>query len=340
MSFLWPAMLPLLLLAPLLLLLYAALQRRRRRLAERFGRHGFALPPAGSPQPRLQPGLRRHLPQAFYMAGFLILLFALARPQAAVSLPRLEGTIILAFDVSGSMAADDLEPTRMEAAKAAAQVFIEKQPPSVLLGVVAFSDSGFTVQAPTNDQEAILATINRLQPERGTSLANGILMALNSLRSGDEPAGLLLSDLTPEPTPTPTPVPEGSFAPAAIILLTDGENNLFPDPLEASAMAAERGVRIYTVGIGSPAGATLEVEGFLVHTQLDEALLQQIAQRTGGAYFGAETEEDLLAVYESLTPELTIKPERMEITALLAGAGLLVWLAGGALSLAWYGRLP
>ncbi len=336
MSFLWPSMLPLLLLAPLAILLYAALGRRRRRLAGRFSQLGFAPSAAGE----REPGLRRHLPQAFYLAGFLGLLLALARPQAAVSLPRLEGTVILAFDVSGSMAADDLEPTRMEAAKAAAQAFIEDQPPSVRLGVVAFSDSGFTVQAPTSDQEAILATINRLQPERGTSLANGILAALNTLAPSEAVADLRLSDLPPVPTPTPTPVPEGTYAPAAVVLLTDGENNLFPDPLEAADMAAERGVRIYTIGIGSAAGTTLEVEGFLVHTQLDEPLLNAIAERTGGAYFSAETEEELLAIYDSLTPELTVEPEQMEITALLAGAGLLAWLAGGAMSLAWYGRLP
>ena len=126
-------------------------------------------------------GRRRHIPPAFFLAGLTILLIALARPQMVVSLPRLEGTVILAFDVSGSMAADDLKPTRMEAAKAAAQAFVARQPPTVQIGVVSFSDSGFAVQAPTNEQETILAAINRLRPERGTSLAHGILTALNTI---------------------------------------------------------------------------------------------------------------------------------------------------------------
>jgi Ca-activated chloride channel family protein len=275
------------------------------------------------------------------LTGLTLLLFALARPQIVVSLPRTEGTVILAFDVSRSMAADDLQPTRLQAAKAAAQEFVQQQPASVLIGVVAFSDNGFVVQAPTTDQEAVLITIDRLVAERGTSLANGILAALNMISARtSEPAPRLYSDLTPVPTPTPTPVPLGTVMPAVIVLLTDGENNETPDPLAAAKTAADRGVRIYTIGIGSASGTTLDIEGFTVHTQLNETLLQQVSQLTSGAYYSAESEQDLRAIYENLDPQWVVRPEEMEVTSMLAGASILALLIGGSLSLVWLGRLP
>jgi Ca-activated chloride channel family protein len=275
------------------------------------------------------------------LLSLTILIVALARPQTVVGLPRIEGTVILAFDVSGSMAADDLEPTRMEAAKAAARDFVQRQPPSILIGVVAFSDSGFAVQPPSNDQAAILATINRLTPQRSTSLANGILVSLNTIAvAGTDQSPRLLSNLTPAPTATPTPVPAGMHAPAVIVLLTDGENTAPPDPLAAAQTAAERGVRIYTVGIGSAEGATLHIEGFTIHSQLDQATLEQIAFITDGAYYGADNEQDLHTIYENINPQLVIKSEEMEVTSIFAGAGILVLLIGGALSLLWFSRLP
>ncbi|MEW5959166.1 MAG: VWA domain-containing protein [Chloroflexota bacterium] len=332
MSFIWPTMLLSLLLVPLFVGLYLRLQQRRR-LAARYG--GLIQEATGR---RL--GSRRHVPPALFLIGLTMLLIAAARPQAFVSLPRVEGTVILAFDVSGSMAADDLAPTRMEAAKAAARKFIEQQPLSVLIGVVAFSDSGFAVQAPTNDQEAILATIDRLTPQFGTSLANGIFAALNTLAAEAEPASRLYTNLTPAPTPTPTPLPEGTYTPAVIVLLTDGENNQDPDPLEAARVAADRGVRVHTVGIGSAAGTTLEVNGFIVHTQLNEATLQQISELTGGTYYQAENEEELQTIYENIDPQLVVKPEKMEVTSIFAGASILVLLIGGTFSLLWFSRVP
>jgi Ca-activated chloride channel family protein len=326
----------LLLLIPLFVVLYIRMQQRRRRFAVSYGGLGVV---QGATGRRL--GLRRHIPPALFLVGLTILVIALARPQTVVSLPRVEGTVILAFDVSGSMAADDLNPTRMEAAKAAAREFVQQQPRSVLIGVIAFSDSGFAVQVPTNDQEAILTTIDRLTPERGTSLANGILASLNTIAAvGAEPAPSLYTNLTPTPTPTPTPVPEGTYTPAVIVLLTDGENNESPDPLEAAQAAADRGVRIHTIGIGSAAGATLNIDGFLVHTQLNEALLQQISELTGGTHYNAENAEDLRTVYENLDPQLVIKPEKIEVTSIFAGTSILVLLIGGTFSLMWFSRLP
>jgi Ca-activated chloride channel family protein len=335
MSFIWPTMLLLLLLIPLCVGLYVMLQQRRRRLAASYGALGLVQEATGRPL-----GWRRHIPPALFLAGLVLLMFALARPQAVVNLPRIEGTIILAFDVSGSMAADDLKPTRMEAAKAAAWDFVQRQPSSVQIGVVAFSDGGFAVQAPTNDQEAILATINRLTPQRGTSLGQGILASLNTIAAGAEQAPPLDSNLTPTPPATPTPVPYGTYTPAVIVLLTDGENNEAPDPLAAAQAAADRGVRIHTVGIGSAAGTTLHVNGFTVHTRLDEAMLQQISKLTEGAYYNAQNQQDLHAIYENLDPQLVIKSEKMEVTSIFAGASILVFLIGGTYSLLWFSRLP
>jgi Ca-activated chloride channel family protein len=335
MSFIWPQMLVLLVLLPLFVGLYMRLQQRRRRLVASYGSLGLAQASAGH---RL--GARRHIPPALFLAGLTILIVALARPQTVVSLPRVEGTVILAFDVSGSMAAGDLKPTRMEAAKAAARDFVQRQPRTVKIGVVAFSDSGFATQAPTNDQDVILAALNRLTPQRGTSLGHGVQAALNAIAAETRQGPRLYSNLAATATPAPTPVPKGTYTSAAIVLLTDGENNESPDPLAAAQTAADRGVRIYTVGIGSAAGTTLHVNGFTVRTRLDEATLQRIAQLTGGTYYNAENQQDLHTIYDHLNPPLVIKPEKTEVTSMFAGASMLVLLIGGTCSLLWFSRLP
>ncbi|HJS19760.1 MAG TPA: VWA domain-containing protein [Anaerolineales bacterium] len=336
MSFIWSNLLIFLLLVPLLLVIYLRVHKRRREAAARFGTLGMLRNAQGS-----GPGTSRHIPVLILLAGITVLIVSAARPQATVSLPRLEGTVILTFDVSGSMSADDLKPTRMEAAKAAASQFVEKQPQSIAIGVVAFSDGGITVQAPTNNHEESLATIDRLVPRRGTSLANGILSALNTiaLDAGD-PAILKTSGSGSESVTEPVPAPQGWYPSAVIVLLSDGENNQEPDPLMASALAADLGVRVYTVGIGSTAGTTITVEGFTVHSQLNEPLLQAISNETGGNYYSAASEEELIRIYNDLEPKLSIKTEEMEITSIFAGIGMLALLIGGALSLLWFGRVP
>ncbi|HEY8631810.1 MAG TPA: VWA domain-containing protein, partial [Candidatus Limnocylindrales bacterium] len=264
-------------LVPLGILLYRALEGRRRRAMARGGLG------VGQGMARRPGGVRARIPAVLFIAGLTVLMVALARPTAAVDLPREEGTVILAFDVSGSMAADDLKPTRMEAAKAATQDFVERQPPGVIIGVVAFSDAGLSVQAPTNDQATVLAAIKRLTPERGTSLGQGIRAALSTIATAENgPVTNYYSNRSPAPTATPAPVPPGSHISAVIVLLTDGENTQPPDPGAAAQAAADQGVRIYTVGIGSAAGTTLDVDGFKVHTQLDAATLQHISDVTGG----------------------------------------------------------
>ena len=295
-------------------------------------------------------GVRRHIPSALFLVALMILIVALARPQTVVSLPRLEGTIILTFDVSRSMAADDLKPTRLQAAKTAARAFVQRQPSTVQIGVMSFSDGGFALQAPTNDQDAVLAAINRLTLQSGTSLARGIEASLKALAAGTGHALTpaeggskslrLSSNRTQMPAPTPTPVPKGTNTSAVIVLLSDGENTQSPDPLTAAQTAADRGVRIDTVGVGSAAGATLHIDGFTVRSQLDEATLRQIAQLTGGAYYNAANAGDLRTIYANLDPRLVIKPQKTEVTSLFAGAGILVMMIGGTLSLLWLGRLP
>lgn len=332
MTFIWPPMLILLLLIPALVVLYLQMQRRRQQI---FASSTMRL--TGQSVSRLSA--RRHISPLFYLIALTILIIALARPEAVVGVPRIEGTVILAFDISASMAATDLEPTRLEAAKAAARAFVERQPPSVRIGLVAFSDTGLAVQVPTYNQDEILAAIRRLDPARGTSLGNGMLVSLSVVDAKPEETNYY-SNLTPQPTPTPTPVPAGTYTSGVIVLLTDGENTEEPDPMEAAQIAADRGVRIYTIGIGSAAGTVLNIEGFNVFTQLNEPLLQAIAQLTNGVYFNAQSEDELLAIYDNLDREFVVRPEPMEITPIFAGVSILTLLIGGALSLFWFGRVP
>jgi Ca-activated chloride channel family protein len=232
-----------------------------------------------------------------------------------------------------------LKPTRLQAAKTAARAFVQRQPSTVRIGVASFSDGGVALQAPTNDQDAVLAAIKRLTLQSGTSLARGIEASLKALAAGTDHSSRTLVR-TQTPAPTPTPVPRGTYTSAAIVLLTDGENTQLPDPLAAAHTAADRGVRIYTVGIGSTAGATLHIDGFTVRSRLDEHTLRQIAQLTGGAYYNAASTGDLRTIYANLDPQLVIKPQKTEVTSLFAGAGILVLMIGGTLSLLWLGRLP
>lgn len=334
MSFIWSNLLIFLLLVPLLAFIYFRSQQRRQNLAARFGSLGLLRDSRGS-----GPGPARHVPVMVFLGGIAILIFSTARPQATVSLPRLEGTVILTFDVSGSMSADDLKPTRMEAAKAAASQFVKNQPQSVSIGVVAFSDGGIAVQPPTNNHEETLATIDRLVPRRGTSLANGILVSLNAIAiDAGDPA--ILRTNSASSVEEPVPSPQGWYPSAVIVMLSDGENNQSPDPVLAADLAADLGVRVYTVGIGSPAGTEITVEGFTVHSQLNEPLLRAIAEDTGGKYYSAANEQELFRIYNDLEPKLSIKTEEMEITSIFAGIGMLAFLVGGVMSLLWFGRVP
>jgi Ca-activated chloride channel family protein len=339
MSFIWPAMLALLVLLPVGVALNLRIRQKRVARLAGYGSlgSGAAQRAAGAGHLRM----RRRISGTFILLGLAVMVVALARPQAVVSVPSLEGTVILAFDVSGSMAATDLIPTRMEAAKAAALDFVERQPTSVQIGVVAFSDGGLSVQAPSNDQTEVIAAINRLVPTRGTSVGQGILASLKIIAAQEEGVDYYTNrSPSTSPSPSPTPVPDGTYDSAAIVLLSDGENNQSPDPLEAAQLSADRGVRIYTVGIGSTAGVNLEVNGFRVHTQLNEPELMQISDMTDGTYWRAENAQELRTIYDNLDTELVVKPQAMEVTSVFAGASLLLLLIGAVFSLVWLRRVP
>ena len=329
MSFIWPWMLITLLLIPLLVGAYFRLLAKRQQAAAELGPLGLFQNSSGR-----SLGQRRHIPALFFLIGLTFLFFGLARPEMLVELPQVEGTVILAFDVSNSMTADDLKPTRMEAAKAAARTFVENQPSGILIGVVAFSNGGLVVQPPTDDQPAVLAAIDRISPQGGTSLSQGIFGALNAL------AGEAISV---DPTALDEGAPKldvGDYSSAVVLLLTDGENTEAPDPLEIAQLAAEAGVRIYPVGIGSNEGTVLQIDGFNILTRLNEANLQEIASMTNGSYYQAEDAGTLREIYENVDLQLTISGQEMEVTAIIAGLGLLFFLIGGAFSLLWLGRVP
>jgi Ca-activated chloride channel family protein len=329
MTFIWPWMLLTLLLLPIFVLVYLRLLQKRREASSALGSLGAAQNSTGSHLRR-----RRHIPPLFFFLALALLLFSLARPQLFVDLPRVEGTVILAFDISNSMNADDLQPARIEVAKTAAVSFVENQPSTIKIGVVAFSGGGLVVQPPTADKAAVLATIERLTPQGGTSLGQGIFSALNAVTGEAIPVDL---EALEEDQQT---FDLGYYPSAVVLLLTDGENTELPDPLQIAQLAADAGVRIYPVGIGSAEGALLEIEGYNIMSRLDEGTLQEIARLTNGAYYRAEDEASLQEIYENVDLQLTISGEKMEVTAIFAGVSLLLLLIGTALTLFWFGRMP
>jgi Ca-activated chloride channel family protein len=334
MSFIWPYMLFTLLLVPLFVWLYLRLLQQRQQAAAALGPLSIAQSSTGS-----APGRRRHIPPTMFLLGLTLLLFGLSRPEMVVSLPRIEGTVILAFDVSNSMIAEDLAPTRMDAAKEAARTFVENQPNTIQIGVVAFSNGGLIIQPPTNNQADVLAAIDRLSPQGGTSLGQGIFSSLSAIAG--EP--ITIDEATLEDGPLPEDVDAlqiEAFSSAVIVMLSDGEDTGNVDPMEIANLAAESGVRIYPIGIGSNEGTVIQVEGFNILTQLNEPILQNIASLTNGEYFYAEDEAALQEIYENVDLQLTIDGEKSEITSLVAGISALFLLIGGILSMVWFGRVP
>ncbi len=355
MAFLSPTMLWTLLAVPVLLLAYILLQRRRKKYAVRLG--SLLLMKQAL---KRGPGWQRHIPPLLLLLALLTLMIALARPITFVTLPTREGTVILLMDVSGSMQATDIEPSRIEASKAAARAFVDKQPDGVRIGVVSFSDNASIVQAPTADRNDVLAAINRLRQQRATGIGRGLLTSLDAIFSGDSEEAMVspyqfqqgrqpfgqqqqprgVPDRpTPIPSPTMTPVPKGTYVPAIIVLLTDGENNQYPPPLEIIDQVVNRGVRVFTVGLGSNQGIVVTNQGRSMRTRLDEATLKKIAELTDGEYFNASSAQDLRTIYEHLGLELVMRTEKQEITWGLAGISILLLLIASTLSLIWFNRV-
>lgn len=328
MSFVFPQLLALLALAPLLVAAYLALLRKRARRAAELSAQGFS-PNAAT----LRLRRRRHVPFVFFLAGLTLLLFALARPQTSVSTPRREGTVILAFDVSNSMLATDLKPTRIAAAKTAARSFIDRQPESVEVGIVAFSDGALITRQPTKDKAALRAAIDRLTPQGGTSLGQGIFTSLNAI------AGKAIAIDVDSLRENLDNIDIGYYGSAAVVLLSDGENTSNLDPVELAQLAAVAGVKIYPIGVGAPEGTVVEIDGFNVATALDEDTLRELAEVTDGTYFAAEDEKALADVYDKIDLEWRTEKEKTEVTGIVTAASLVLFVLGAAASLLWFGRL-
>jgi Ca-activated chloride channel family protein len=335
MTFLWPTALWLLAALPVLIGLYAWALRRKKKLALRYSSLSLIREAVSSGQ-----SLRRHVPPALFLAAMAGMLLAGARPAAIVTLPSQHETVILAMDVSGSMRAEDVKPNRLVASQAAARAFIDDTPRSTRIGIVAFAGSASLVQAPTSNREHAAAAIEQFQLQHATAVGSGILVSLKAIfpESDFDPFNMK-PRMRSAAAGGSAAVKPGSYGAAAIILLTDGQTTTGPDPIEAARLAAERGVRVFTVGVGTPEGEILTGEGWSIRVRLDEDALKQIADLTGGEYFHAGTAVDLKKVYQALNSKLVMEKQETEITALFAVAAALLALLSAALSLLWFNRI-
>ncbi len=348
MTFLWPAFLYLLLLIPAMIVLYIWILRRRRPFAVRYSSLSLlreALPPHSS--------LRRHLPFGLFLLALCSLVVALSRPVSIVTVPSDQATIILAIDVSRSMCSTDIPPTRLEAAEAAATTFIKDQKPQTQIGIVAFAGFAELIQLPTTNRDALLAAVQSLLTGPRTAIGSGILKSLDAIAELGKsvPPGAP----GPLPGPAPTPVPKGAYAPDIIVLLTDGVSNAGPLPLDAAQQAADRGVRVYTIGFGTSNGSELAScqssdpsflgglgfgfgggAGSGFQRGIDESTLKQIADITGGAYYPASSARQLEDVFQHLPTYLIAKHETSEVSVVFSVIGALLTLLAVALSLAWH----
>jgi Ca-activated chloride channel family protein len=353
MSFASPGLLWLLLLVPVLVALYLWLLGRVR---------ATVYPNLAIVRAAITPGsrLRRHVPPLLVLLSLIVLVVAMARPSASVILPSQFKTIVLAIDTSGSMRATDVEPTRISAAQTAAKAFVQEVPKDVRVGIVEFGATASQVQVPTSNREDLAAAVDRFILQRGTATGSGLYAALAMLfpdagidleklvggrgqeavtsagrASRNKPLG---ADAAKEPTP-PAVVPPGSYESGVIILLSDGRRTTGPDPLEAAKMAADRGVRVYTVGFGTRDGAAVDFGEYSFYVRLDEETLKAVAGVTRGEYFHAGTAADLRKVYEDLKNKLVMERRQTEISSLFSAAAALLSVLAGVLSVLWFNRL-
>jgi len=346
MTFLWPEMLWLLLTVPALVAGYFYILRRKQESAVKYASLTMVKQAIG-PRQRF----RRHIPPLLFLIALTAMIVAIARPAAIVMLPSQYQTIILAMDVSGSMRATDVKPNRISAAQAAAKAFVDEQPSNVRIGVVSFAATASVVQTPTQNREDIITAIDRFQLQRGTAIGSGIIVSLATIfpdagidvssfiygRSGAR--GVPIDQAEKSDKPPVKPVAPGSYTSAAIILLSDGQRTTGPDSIEAARLAADRGVRIFTVGFGTQSGETIGFEGWSMRVRLDEETLKTIANLTRGEYFYAGTAADLKKVYQVLNSKFLLEKKPMEISSLFAGAAALIAVTSALLSLLWFHRI-
>ena len=344
LSFLWPRLLWLLLLVPLLVAFYLFLLARR-------GGAGVRYAGLESASGATHPGRwMRHLPALLMLAGLTSMILAVARPQASLALPQRLENVILAIDTSGSMRATDLAPTRLAAAQSAARTFVAEQPPHLRIGIVAIAATAALVQSPTLDREQILNAIDRLEPQRGTALGTGLIIALDSALPaaqldvedliGLRPPGAPRFERPDGSSPPPRERPDEPGNEAAVVLLSDGQSNFGPEPLKAAEVAADLGIRIHTVGLGTREGTVVAAEGWSGRTRLDEDTLKKIATVTQGEYFHARDAAELKKIYRTLGAKLAIgKRQTTEVTAFFVALGALLATAAALLSLWWFNRI-
>jgi Ca-activated chloride channel family protein len=296
---------------------------------------------------------RRHIPPLLFLIAMTAAIIAIARPSAAIRLPSDERTIILAIDVSRSMQATDVQPSRFVAAQAAAKSFIQEQPVDVRIGIVAFAGTAAVAQAPTQSREDLLAAIDRLELQRHTATGSAIIVSLATLLpdAGIDVESASFGPYQEKPRSAPiedagkagpkpfTPVPPGSYASGAIILLTDGRRTMGPDPIEAARMAADRGVRVYTVGFGTKEGGAVDFGGWAMYMRFDEESLRAVADVTRAEFFHAATEAELRKIYAGLNTQYVFDKRETEVSALFTALAALLVLVAGALSVRWFSRL-
>ena len=346
MTFASPLFLTALLLVPVALAVYLLVQRRRSRYAVRFTNVDLL----ANIVPR-SPRWRRHVPPALYLVAIAALGIALARPSMTVDVPRDEATVILTIDVSGSMMATDVSPSRLDAAKAAATTFVDQLPAGFRVGLVAFSTDARIVLAPTGDRAQVHDAIANLTAGGGTALGDAIALSIQAVHSGQAGAvkgvGATVPAASPAPGASSTPgSPKPDTAPlAATVLLSDGANstgNL--EPLQAASQAAAAGVPVYTIALGTADGVVdiQDNQGVMHHLSVppDPETLASIAETTGARSFQAPTATDLATIYQSLGTKVGYTQEQQEVTQWFAAGALLLVVAGAGLAAVWFNRFP
>jgi Ca-activated chloride channel family protein len=348
MRFLWSESLWLLLILPVLVGTYVYILRRRKRAALRYASLMLV-------REAIAPGhwLRRHLPALLLGLGIACALLGSARPSVVMTLPNAHQTVVLAIDVSRSMRAIDIEPTRIAAAQNAVKAFVKELPPSVRVGLVTFAGTAAIAQTPTHNRDELLAAVDRFQLQRQTAIGSGLLAALSVLLpeavfaleaeefdwSPSRGGPGVPRKLDPRPATDFKPVAPGSYASGAIVLLSDGRRTTGPDPLKAAKLAAERGVRVHTVGFGTREGGAVEFDEGTVYMRFDEAALRAIAGITEGQYFHANSTSELHKVYRDLTAKLVLERSETEVSAFFGAAAALFALVAAMLSALWFHRV-
>ena len=338
MSVLWPGLLWALTLVPVALAAYLLAQRRRSRYTVRFTNLDLLANVVSA-----KPGWRRHVPPAFYLLALAALLVSLARPQALALVPKEQATIILVMDVSGSMNATDVAPTRLVSSQRAATEFIEQLPEKFRVGIVSFASTAQTLTRPTTDRPAVYEAVASLHAEGATAMGDGIERALDVKRPPTPPP--TGSSARPAPDPGAQQGTGGNDAPLVVLLLSDGANTQGrTQPMEAASDAKALGVPVFTIALGTDRGMVdvPDETGNLrrIPVPPDTLTLQRIAETTGARFYAAPSSDDLKEIYRELGSKIGFVKEKQEITVVFAATGLLFLVAGATMSLTWFSRFP